>query len=135
VHSGEPAPEPRHVVVLVVEDDAAIRDLLAQAALDEPGMRVLTARDGAEALAAFARVRPDVVLLDMRLPGIDGAEVCRRLKADPATAGVPVIALSASVDPAAAQEAGCDDFVAKPFELDDLMARLRRWLRHGSTDR
>ena len=125
MHSSEG--EGRHYLVLVVEDDEAIRRLIAQAALEEPGMQVLAARDGAEALAAFAQVRPDVVLLDLHLPGLDGTEVCRRLKADPATSSVPVVGFSAGANEAEARAAGCDDFVAKPFELDDLMARLRRW--------
>jgi DNA-binding response OmpR family regulator len=134
VHSSDPAPEPRHFVVLVIEDDAAIRELIAHAALEEPGMQVLAARDGAEGLAAFEQIRPDVVLLDLQLPGLDGIEVCRRLKSDPTTAEVPIVGFSAGTNEATARQAGCDDFVAKPFELDDLMGRLRRWLRREAAE-
>jgi CheY-like chemotaxis protein len=122
VGGSETAPAPPHRLILVVEDDDAIRALVAEVVAEEPGVHVFSALDGAQALAALQKVRPDVVLLDMGLPGIGGEEVCRRLKADPATAGVPVVGFSAGVNAAAARAAGCDDFVAKPFELEELTA-------------
>ena len=135
MHSNDAAPAPPHRLLLVVEDDEPIRRLVAAIVLDEPGLHLLEAHDGAEALAAFAKVRPDVVLLDLQLPGVDGLEVCRRLKADPETAGVPVVGFSAGYNEAGARAAGCDDFVAKPFELQDLVARLRCWLASDATGR
>jgi CheY-like chemotaxis protein len=134
VDSSDAARGPRHHLVLVVEDDAAIRALVAEVVLEEPGLQVLVARDGAEALARVEQVRPDLLLLDLQLPGLNGAEVCRRLKGDPATAGVPVVGFSAGFNEGTARAAGCDDFLAKPFEVDDVMGRLRRWLG-GATDR
>jgi CheY-like chemotaxis protein len=135
VDSRTTAGEAADCLILVVEDDAPIRRIVVALLRDEPGLRVLEARDGTEALETVARVRPDAVLLDMHLPGIGGAEVCRRLKADPATAGVPVVAVSAAYNEAAARAAGCDDFVAKPFDLQDLVDRVRRWLGAGSPRR
>jgi DNA-binding response OmpR family regulator len=132
VDSSEAAPAPPHrCLLLAVEDDDAIRDLLAAVVTDEPGIHLLAVRDGAEALAAFGKVRPDLVLLDLQLPGVDGAEVCRRLKANPATAGVPVVGFSAGANEAAARAAGCDDFVAKPFDPEELLVRIAAVLRRA----
>jgi CheY-like chemotaxis protein len=121
----------RRSVVLVADDDALIRDLMLAVIADEEGLHAVLAADGAEALAAVEAVRPTVILLDMQMPRVDGAEVARRLKADPATRDIPIVGLSASERKEAALAAGCDAFVAKPFMLDDLLAVLHECIRHG----
>jgi len=115
----------RHRLLLVVDDDAAIRELMVHAVIEEPGIHVMLAADGAEALAAFEKVRPHLVLLDLQMPGIDGLEVARRLKSDPATADVPIVGFSAGTNAEAASAAGCDGFVAKPFDIDEVMTLIR----------
>ena len=111
-------------LVLVADDDVSIRELLADT-LTELDVRVATARDGAEALDMVARQAPALAVLDVQMPRVDGTEVCRRLKADPATRDLPVVAISAGERRGVAIEAGCDAFVAKPFDLDDLLAAVR----------
>jgi CheY-like chemotaxis protein len=125
----EERPAARHRHLLVVYADAAIRQLMLHAVMEEPGVHVMLAADGAEALAVFEKVRPHLVLLDLQLPGIDGLEVARRLKAMPATAGVPIVGFSAGANADAALEAGCDGFVAKPFDIDEVMTLIRDRLR------
>jgi CheY-like chemotaxis protein len=91
----------------------------------------VTADDGAAGVAKAAAERPDLVLMDLSLPVIDGWEATRRIKADPSTASIPVIALTAhamSGDEEKAKAAGCDDFLTKPVDEDLLFAALRRWL-------
>jgi CheY-like chemotaxis protein len=105
----------RHV--LVVDDDPLILEVL-QTVLDLEEFRVTTATDGASALERLAEARPDVVVCDVMMPGMDGLEVCRRIKADPATAAVPVVLLTArdrSEDRAEGEAAGCDAYLTKPF--------------------
>jgi two-component system alkaline phosphatase synthesis response regulator PhoP len=116
------------VTVLVVDDDAGIRALLVDFLAVDLGLAVAEARDGAEALAIVDRERPALVLLDLMMPVLDGLEVCRRLKADPATRAIPAVAISAAPDWESALACGCGDFVAKPFDLDALKSTLRRWL-------
>src|SRR4051812_39596276 len=101
------------MTVLVVEDDPSLRYLLTILVRDEFGARVVEAHDGAQALALAYEQRPDLILLDMMLPVLDGAEVARRLRADPTVDGLPILAVSAVVDQAAALEAGCTHFIAK----------------------
>ena len=115
--------------ILIVEDVEFNRDLLMQI-LDED-YAVVTADDGATGVAKAAAERPDLVLMDLSLPVIDGWEATRRIKADPSTASIPVIALTAhamSGDEEKAKAAGCDDFLTKPVDEDFLFAALRRWL-------
>lgn len=115
--------------ILIVEDVEFNRDLLMQI-LDED-YAVVTADDGAAGVAKVAAERPDLVLMDLSLPVIDGWEATRRIKADPSTASIPVIALTAhamSGDEEKAKAAGCDDFLTKPVDEDLLFAALRRWL-------
>jgi two-component system cell cycle response regulator DivK len=123
-------------VVLVVEDDAATRAVLEQV-LGQPELsglgplRVIVVDDAPAALRAVAEAPPDLVLLDVRLPGESGLALCRRLRADPRCRSTRIVALSALPGPelaAQAAAAGCDAFVAKPFELDELLAVVRRWL-------
>src|SRR5439155_25039255 len=95
------------------------------------GVRAETAGDGPSVLASVERERPRMILLDLMMPGLDGFQVTRQLKGNPATASIPIIAVSAMPrpqDPETAVAAGCDDFVRKPFELDDLEAVIRTYL-------
>jgi two-component system, OmpR family, response regulator MprA len=127
--------------VLVVDDDAAITAFLRRALAYE-GYRVRTAADGDGALAATRDDPPDLVVLDVMLPGIDGVEVLRRLRAGESASGtvggaLPVLLLTARDDVAArvaGLDAGADDYLAKPFALDELAARLRALLRRREPD-
>ncbi len=114
--------------ILLVEDDAAIREM-TQLALERDGFTVRTAGDGAAGLEAFREEPPDLVLLDVMLPGLDGVSVCRQIRAGSV---VPIVMLSARSDPidiVLGLEAGADDYVTKPFEPPILAARLRAVLR------
>ena len=109
--------------VLVVEDDHVIRELLV-VNLKMEGHEAVTAADGNEALEVVARTHPDVVLLDMMLPGLDGWEVTSRLKGDSETSAIPIVALSAramQADIDRGRELGVDHYVTKPFDPIDLM--------------
>jgi two-component system phosphate regulon response regulator PhoB len=121
-------------VVLVVDDEAGMRQLLADLLPAELGVRVVVANDGNEALVWLRSGPIDAVLLDLRMPKLDGFEVIRRIKAEPEWRGIPVLALTAAgastIRDAVAE--GADDWIAKPFELDELMARLRKWLGKSS---
>ena len=113
--------------VLVVEDDPANRVLLTRL-LERAGYRALTANDGPSGLAAAFELAPDIVLLDVGLPGMDGLEICRRLRADARTVALPVVLLTGRTsvdDVVAGLDAGADDFLAKPFREAELLARLR----------
>ncbi|MFF9338833.1 two-component system response regulator CseB [Streptomyces sp. NPDC014773] len=114
--------------VLFVEDDDVIREA-TQLALERDGFRVTAMPDGLSGLDAFRAHRPDIALLDVMLPGMDGVSLCRRIR-DEST--VPVIMLSAradSIDVVLGLEAGADDYVTKPFDGSVLMARIRAVLR------
>jgi type IV pilus assembly protein PilB len=117
---------------LVVDDQPDLRNIVRMA-LERGGLglTVLTAQDGPEALALVEVERPDVVILDVSMPGMDGFEVCRRLRADLRTAFVPVLMLTAHDSPefvAKGFAVGTDDYVAKPFRREDLIARVRRMI-------
>jgi len=119
--------------VLVVEDEPDIRDLVVLH-LTREGFRCRTAGNGADALREVRASRPDLVVLDLMLPGMGGLEVCRRLRAEPGTAGVPIIMLTAKVDEVdrvVGLEMGADDYVAKPFSPKELVARVRAVLRRA----
>jgi two-component system, OmpR family, alkaline phosphatase synthesis response regulator PhoP len=119
--------------ILVVEDEPDIRGLIVHH-LSRDGFRCQTAGSGADALAHVRKTRPDLVVLDLMLPGLDGLEVCRRLRADPTTAGLPIIMLTAKadeVDRVVGLELGADDYLAKPFSPKELVARVRAVLRRA----
>lgn len=114
--------------MVVAEDDPVIRELLAEVIEAELGVYVLAAADGAEALRVLERVRPAVVVTDVMMPGVDGLELTRRVCAEPSLAGVPVVAISAAVDADTARQAGCAELLAKPFDVDDVVDLVRRFL-------
>jgi phosphate regulon transcriptional regulator PhoB len=119
--------------ILVVEDEPDIRDLIVHH-LERDGFHCRTAVGGAEALRKARERVPDLVVLDLMLPELGGLEVCRRLRADAATATVPVIMLTAKaeeVDRVVGLELGADDYVAKPFSPKELVARVRAVLRRA----
>jgi len=117
-------------LILVVEDQEdnrrILRDLLTSA-----DYQLIEAENGVEALAAAAKDRPDLILMDIQLPVMDGYEATRRFKADPASAAIPIIAVTSyalSGDEAKARDAGCDDFVPKPYSPRQLLAKIRKYL-------
>jgi two-component system cell cycle response regulator DivK len=115
--------------ILIVEDIEPNRELLAQ--LLEEDHRLVFAEDGVAALARAAETKPDLILMDLSLPRMDGWEATRRLKADPATAQVPVIVLSAHAmkgDEDRARASGCDAFLTKPIDETLLFQTLARYL-------
>lgn len=117
--------------VLVVEDESAQREVLKYN-LEAEGFGVVMAENGDEALLLVQEESPDLVVLDWMLPNVSGIEVCRRIKADPQTRGIPVIMLSArgdETDRVRGLETGADDYVVKPYSVVELMARLRTQLR------
>jgi two-component system cell cycle response regulator DivK len=116
--------------ILVVEDHEdnrqILRDLLATS-----GFEMIEAWDGETALVTAAAKRPDLILMDIQLPGLDGYEVTRRLKADPQLQHIPIIAVTSyalSGDDEKARIAGCDDYVTKPYSPRALMAKIREFL-------
>jgi CheY-like chemotaxis protein len=119
--------------VLVVEDNEMNRDMLSRR-LRRRGFEVMIAVDGAQGLALAAAEKPDLILMDMSLPVLDGWEATRRLKATPDTAGIPVIGLTAhamATDREKCLEAGCDDYDTKPVELPRLLDKIERLLGTG----
>lgn len=114
--------------LLVIDDEANLRHTLSYA-LRQEGYEVLTAADGDEGLALFRQASPDLVILDVMLPGQDGFEVCRRLRRE---SDVPVVMLTArdtELDKIVGLEIGADDYLAKPFSMRELIARVRALLR------
>ncbi len=116
--------------ILLVEDNEMNRDMLSRRLLRK-GFEVVMAEDGALGVERAASEAPALILMDMSLPVIDGWEATRRIKADPATAAIPVIALTAHAmaeDRDKALAAGCDDYDTKPIDLDRLLAKINAWL-------
>ena len=123
--------EPKRI--LIVDDDAALSEML-QIVLRQEGFETVRAASGDAALNEFRRSRPDLVLLDLMLPGIDGVSVCRAIRQH---SGVPIVMLTAKSDTAdvvAGLEAGADDYVAKPFKVKELVARIWTRLRRAADD-
>jgi two-component system cell cycle response regulator DivK len=116
--------------ILIVDDNEMNRDVLSRR-LVRRGYEVVLASEGQQGLALARSERPELILLDLGLPEIDGWECARRLKADPATCGIPVVALTAHAmkgDREKAIDAGCDDFDTKPIDLTVLMDKIARLL-------
>ena len=114
--------------ILLVEDNEMNRDMLSRR-LRRRGFEIAIAVDGAEGLAMATSESPDLIIMDMSLPGIDGWEVTRRIKADEKTKAIPVIALTAHVmsdDRDKALEAGCDDYDTKPIKLPRLLDKIEK---------
>ena len=121
--------------ILLVEDNEMNRDMLSRR-LQKKGYDVLIAVDGDEGVRMSLSGNPDLILMDMSLPKIDGWEATRRIKAEPATASVPVIALTAHVmagDRDKALAAGCDDYDSKPIEFERLLGKMHALLGRRST--
>jgi len=124
------------ISALLVEDDARLGSMVAEY-LGRHEIDVTVVGDGERGLAALRRGRFDVVLLDVMLPGIDGLEVCRRVRAAPEWAALPVLMLTArgeDVDKIVGLELGADDYLAKPFNPRELLARVRAVLRRGASE-
>lgn len=122
--------------VFLVEDNEMNRDMISRR-LTKRGYEVAIAVDGAEAVATVGTVRPDIILMDMSLPVIDGWEATRRIKSDPAFRHVPIIALTAhamSGDREKALQAGCDDYDTKPIELQRLLDKMEALLNRPRAD-
>ncbi len=123
-------------LVLIGEDEPDNQVILQTVVEMLVGVRAEVAGDGLAVLASVQRERPRMILLDLMLPGLDGFQVARQLKGDPATRAIPIVAVSAMARPddrEAALAAGCDEFVRKPFELDDLEALIKKYLSNGAT--
>jgi two-component system alkaline phosphatase synthesis response regulator PhoP len=119
--------------ILIVEDDKDILKMV-EYNLKKEGYRTVYARDGEDAVEMAHSERPDLVLLDLMLPGIDGLEVCKQLKKESKTAGIPVIMVTAKSqesDKVVGLELGADDYVTKPFSVRELLARVKAVLRRA----
>ncbi len=122
--------------VLLVDDDPVILKLL-QVNFEMEGFHVSTAQDGVEGLEKARAERPDIVLLDIMMPRMDGLEVTKALKGDPETSGIPIILLSAKAQAAdiqAGKETGADDYMTKPFDPLELLERVNQLLEDGGRE-
>lgn len=118
--------------IVIADDDQALLDTMREVL--EEDFVVDTASDGSEAVAKATRVRPNLVLLDVEMPQMDGYQACRALRERPETATTPIIMVTARSDAADAQrafEAGATDYLAKPFSISQLRARTHVWLMRG----
>ena len=119
--------------ILCIEDESGIQDLL-KLVLEGSGYRVTLASNGTDGLKLAQTRKPDLILLDLMLPGLSGLVVCRQLKNDPGTAGIPLVMVTAktqAADIVLGLESGADDYITKPFDPDVLSARVRAVLRRG----
>jgi len=122
--------------IFIVEDEADIRELL-EYSLEREGYEVDSAPEGVSGLARIRRRVPDLILLDLMLPGLDGLEICRRLKQDDATRGIPIIMVTAKgeeADVVLGLGMGADDYVPKPFSPKEVTARVKAVLRRAALD-
>jgi two-component system alkaline phosphatase synthesis response regulator PhoP len=120
--------------ILVVEDEADIAELVRYH-LEKEGLTARTVSDGRQALELIVRDHPELIILDLMLPGLDGLELCRRLRSQSATQGIPIIMLTAKaeeVDRIVGLELGADDYVSKPFSTRELVARVKAVLRRAT---
>jgi len=127
-------PKGRVVEKILVVDDEPDAVELVKFNLKGAGYEVITAADGEEALAKARMALPDVIVLDLMLPEVDGLEVCKILRRDPKTSGIPIIMLTAKaaeIDRVLGLELGADDYVTKPFSPRELVARIRAVLRRS----
>jgi two-component system OmpR family response regulator len=124
----------RKPAILLVDDDRGLLDVLSMA-LEDEGFAVTCAHDGETGLAAFERHRPDLVVLDVLMPELDGLEVCRRIRATDSTPIIMLTSRDHEVDKVVGLEMGADDYVTKPFSTRELCARVRAALRRVSLDR
>ncbi|HQX18302.1 MAG TPA: response regulator transcription factor [Anaerolineales bacterium] len=120
-------------LILIVDDEPKITRL-ARDYLEKNGFRVLTAADGQSALTTARREKPDLVILDLMLPNIDGREVCRILRRESAVPIIMLTALSEEIDQVTGLEIGADDYITKPFSVRALVARVRALLRRTRGD-
>jgi excisionase family DNA binding protein len=133
-----PAPVEEPIRVLVVDDDAKLREVLMETLALDPRYRVEMAADGYEGLIKVGTVRPHVLVLDIRMPGLDGYQVCRQIKGDPLTSETKILAITGFADAPARElmfEAGADAFLEKPFALETLQAEVERLLRNDARPR
>ena len=123
--------------ILIIEDEKDILDLV-EYHLKQAGFQVLTAADGGEGLGLAAKKRPNLIILDLMLPGMDGKDVCRVLKSNPVTQTIPVLMLTAKaeeLDRVVGLELGADDYVTKPFSPRELVLRIKAILRRRTFDK
>ena len=119
--------------ILIVEDNEMNRDMLTRR-LQKKGFQILTAENGEQGIHSAKEYLPDLILMDIGLPGMDGNEATRIIKAEPGTCRIPIIGLSANameVDRQEALQAGCDDYDTKPVEIDRLIQKIQRYLPPG----
>lgn len=116
--------------ILIVEDEPSLAEAV-EFSLTSEGFEVAVASDGPQGLQAFERERPDLVLLDLMLPGMSGSDVCRHIRASSATPVIMLTAKDTEIDKVVGLELGADDYVTKPFSTRELIARIRAVLRRG----
>ena len=133
--SARPDPN-KPLKILVVDDENDMRSSIGEF-LQDRGYSVCDAGDGEEALAKTFTEKPDLILLDLRLPKVDGYQVCQTLKGNPITSGIPIImitALNATPQKVKGMEFGADDYISKPFDLDELHARIKMIMRRVAAE-
>src|ERR1700688_227493 len=119
--------------ILVIDDDQAIAELV-KVNLELSGHQVVTANDGIKGLALAQQNQPDLIILDIMMPDLDGFTVCQRLRQNPATNNIPVLMLTAlgmTKDKVTGFDSGADDYLVKPFEIPELQVRIRALLRRS----
>jgi DNA-binding response OmpR family regulator len=119
--------------ILIVDDEPSILEVLRYN-LEKAGFRVMTARDGQGALRAAREQNPDLMILDLMLPGMDGLEVCRTIRSESSMPIIMLTALDEEVDRVVGLELGADDYMVKPFSVRELLARVRSVLRRSAPD-
>lgn len=123
--------------VLVIDDEESIIDFI-KLGLHYEGFQVEAAADGEQGIVAAQRINPDVIILDVMMPGVDGLEVCRRLRANPTTSDIPILMLTAKdevSDRILGLQTGADDYITKPFDFYELLERIRAILRRQNRSR